>query len=506
MKVLKYLPFGALAAGLAALVLAYLQHKINLLLFFNSDALYLPSLYQDIVQRGGRLSQWFLTPAPYFFPDWPLYFAANGLFAQAWHAVAAYFVFQAVLLCGALYLLGRLLAPGAVASTSAAAVTLFIALLGAQGAYPYVYLLLSAYHVGEFLLSLLSLALLVQALRKDGPLPPTLPAGLFAAATLAVMSDKLYVLHHVLAVLAAFVLMRRRWQPVRRNLLVLAGALLAGCVAGALLHKLLVANPVGLPWKFTVKELARNARDIAALWGGLWQFSPLAATVTLGWYAALLALLPGTLRGRGWRIEERGTALLAVSSLASFGGLLLVMLLSRAPVTIRYFIPVFWLPLALAMPMLHAALPERARRALLPLAWLALLAALWQLVSLARGEPRAVQGAPYPEEVACIDRALRPYGAVHGIAGYWEASRITMLSQSGIRVAPVTATLEPNRWITTGRNFQSAYDFALVPRDAAAADQPEEAALRRLNGEPAAQAECGMLRVLVYPRAALKLP
>jgi hypothetical protein len=506
MKPLKYLPFGVLAAGLAALVLAYLQHKINLLLFFNSDALYLPSLYQDIVQRGGSLSQWFLTPAPYFFPDWPLYFAANGLFAQPWHAVAAYFVTQSVLLCGALLLLGRLFAPTSLAAASAAAATLYIGLLGAQGAYPYVYLLLSAYHVGEFLVSLLSLVLLVHAVRKDGPLSPALPAGLFVAAALAVMSDKLYVLHHVAGVLAAFVLLRRRWQPLRHNLLVLAGALLAGCVAGALLHKFAVANPVGLPWKFAAKELARNARDIVALWGDLWQFSPLAVIVTLAWHGVLLALLPGTLRGRGWRIEERGLALLAVSSLASLGGLLLLMLLSRAPVTIRYFIPVFWMPLVLALPMLHAALPERARRALLPLAWLALLAVLWQLVSLARGEPRSVQPAPYPEEVACIDRSLRPHGAVHGIAGYWEASRITMLSQSGIRVAPVTPGLEPNRWITTRRNFVPAYDFALVPRDSVPADQPEEAALRRLNGEPLAQAECGTLRVLVYPRGGLKLP
>ncbi len=52
----------------------------------HSDALYLPVLFEDVLRRGGSLGDWFLTPAPYFFPDFPLYLLAwlggAGVFAQ----------------------------------------------------------------------------------------------------------------------------------------------------------------------------------------------------------------------------------------------------------------------------------------------------------------------------------------------------------------------------------------------------------------------------------------
>lgn len=48
--------------------------------FLNSDLLYLPALFDDL-GRGGRLSDWRLTPAPYLFPDM-LIFGAAWLFSR----------------------------------------------------------------------------------------------------------------------------------------------------------------------------------------------------------------------------------------------------------------------------------------------------------------------------------------------------------------------------------------------------------------------------------------
>jgi hypothetical protein len=42
--------------------------------YFNTDYLYLPSLYRDIFIDHHSISGWSLTPAPYFFPDMLLYF------------------------------------------------------------------------------------------------------------------------------------------------------------------------------------------------------------------------------------------------------------------------------------------------------------------------------------------------------------------------------------------------------------------------------------------------
>ena len=42
--------------------------------FFNSDTLYLPSIYKDIFQEHNLLKDWQLNPSPNFFPDMLLYF------------------------------------------------------------------------------------------------------------------------------------------------------------------------------------------------------------------------------------------------------------------------------------------------------------------------------------------------------------------------------------------------------------------------------------------------
>src|SRR3954471_21858303 len=43
-------------------------------LFLSSDALYLPSLYQDILIDKNSVADWHLNPAPNFFPDMAAYF------------------------------------------------------------------------------------------------------------------------------------------------------------------------------------------------------------------------------------------------------------------------------------------------------------------------------------------------------------------------------------------------------------------------------------------------
>ncbi|NPC87214.1 hypothetical protein HPC49_54685, partial [Pyxidicoccus fallax] len=66
--------------------------------FFNADALYLPALYRDIVGLGGSWSGWRLTPAPYFFPDMPLYFASEALSGSLTRGVLVFAAAQLVLL------------------------------------------------------------------------------------------------------------------------------------------------------------------------------------------------------------------------------------------------------------------------------------------------------------------------------------------------------------------------------------------------------------------------
>lgn len=48
-------------------------------LFFNSDTLYLPSIYRDLFIDGSSLEGWFINPAPNLFPDVVIYFALHWI-------------------------------------------------------------------------------------------------------------------------------------------------------------------------------------------------------------------------------------------------------------------------------------------------------------------------------------------------------------------------------------------------------------------------------------------
>src|SRR5436190_2304784 len=63
---------------LFAVSTSYLSQKI-ISAFYNADMLYLPMLFRDLFYNGGNYVDWSLTPAPYFFPDWLIFFIAFSL-------------------------------------------------------------------------------------------------------------------------------------------------------------------------------------------------------------------------------------------------------------------------------------------------------------------------------------------------------------------------------------------------------------------------------------------
>ncbi|MES2349239.1 MAG: hypothetical protein V4641_16885, partial [Pseudomonadota bacterium] len=174
---MRRLGFAALAAALALLAsgcmtLVYLKQGIAPGLFFNSDALYLPALYYDLFERGGQLRQWFLTPAPYFFPDWPLYFGLRALTGDVYRALAGVMALQALLLWGLAALIVRRFTGGANALAAAAVALAAVCWGGLNGAFPYTYIMLASYHFGTFLALLLSLAWLLPLLQRPQPTQP----------------------------------------------------------------------------------------------------------------------------------------------------------------------------------------------------------------------------------------------------------------------------------------------------------------------------------------------
>jgi hypothetical protein len=83
-------------------------------------------------------------------------------------------------------------------------------------------------------------------------------------------------------------------------------------------------------------------------------------------------------------------------------------------------------------------------------------------VTLARSETPKIRLAQYaPPLVRDLDKYAGLYGLKYGVAGYWHARLITLLSQTGLRVYQVDRDLQPYHWVSN----MEWYSEALEDRD-----------------------------------------
>ena len=97
-----------LGIALIAFSLSLLQYlQTNDIRAYNSDLLYLPTLFKDLTEWGGHLFEWRLTPAPYFFPDMLLYFTFAAIIPNWQVALTLSVIVQLILFTTGWALLGR---------------------------------------------------------------------------------------------------------------------------------------------------------------------------------------------------------------------------------------------------------------------------------------------------------------------------------------------------------------------------------------------------------------
>jgi hypothetical protein len=179
------------------------------------------------------------------------------------------------------------------------------------------------------------------------------------------------------------------------------------------------------------------------------------------------------------------------------------LLVYNVPVMTRYFIAAICWPVLLAPLVAAQLLRARATGALLAAAFAG--CALIGVATARQWQGHPLQTDTYPDEVACIDKALATMDLHHGIAQYWDAKTTQYFSRNAITLAHYDDQLAESRWVTSKRYFRPAYDFALVgPLRAAPYNIPRER-LEALNGKPAQEARCGDYTVLLYGRDKLKL-
>jgi hypothetical protein len=254
--------FALLFSSLVNVIVFYLGgHSFRGYLVENSDILYLPTLFSDLISKGGRISDWFLTPAPYFFPDYPTYLIAYILGSGTYSRIAIFSVAQTILTFCAIWLLAKRVSQSE-ALIHAVTITIGLIWLALSAGEPFVILLASASHYGSFISAIIFAALWIQyKTPREQPGKGGLLSVMCILAFLSTLSDNFFIVQVTVPFVATAILVELADSdvPIRqgRARLIAAWVLLA-LVVPALMYRMPIPPPViNVAWSSAVDDQQR---------------------------------------------------------------------------------------------------------------------------------------------------------------------------------------------------------------------------------------------------------
>jgi hypothetical protein len=496
--------FGGFGAVYSSVATGQIEHS----LLYNSDAFYLPTLLKNL-QASLTLQGWDLPPSPYFFPDLLLYFLVAQLTDNLYVTMALFGVAQILLFLGGISLLQRAIfgASRQRHTLLLLSTTVFLLFLATGKETAFTYAILSAHHFGCLLVLPFALLLMLRVLQASTASIWSLPQfwGLLLLVGLTTFSDALFVIQFVVAALATMLLLHyvskqpsphTWWLSVGLGLAALGGPLLRQYLFGS--QKLAeYTSLTGNEWRISLSELWA--------WASITAFqNPL---LTLFWVSSFLTLLISL-----WlAYQHHGSSTAPVATLLFFvlstlGTVAAVIVTGNFPneFSTRYLLSALILPLIVGWPSLVIQLEPLRRQFIQPRGALVQgsLAGILLIVAQPFVQWRALATLPHFTDpfVACMDQATRERQLHNGLAHYWQAMYLSLLSQNDLHVVQVYPDLTPHLWNNNRDWYRGSFDFVITDVGPA----PEyairtEPVLQRL-GEPADQFECGNSLVLVYNR------
>jgi len=456
------------AVSLAASILAaaafcwlFLLNADIQLFFTQSDTLFLPALFSDLHRDLGSFQHWHFPAAPSYFPDLPIYAAADLVATDFRAALLLFGILQLLLLFVGSWLLMRELAPCRFPSFAVcfwavfAGATLLSYVLGGPFAVRrFMYVMLPVHHFGAFLIGIYGLAVVLAYLRQQRAWLLCLLAALTAATAL---SDLIFILYFVAPTLGLLIILMTE-RPRRRAAFRLASVLTAAALVGHLAQKYLsnagdlhaYAAVVGRsPW-VSLRALVwllmgENVGEVAFA----------AAFVILPWHRMVrraVALVMAWLHRRPIALSPfEMFVLYAVGAAAIIMVAVVYMgLLDTIRSRTRYLMPVNFLPVLWVVFLLAPRLQGYWER----------LPSARQVVGVAAGAAATAAGVGSaliwsgPVSVAAVMRApaaVQCFGhnAQAGFADYWMTKPLVMFSDRRLSVGQLRPDAKLLYWVSS---------------------------------------------------------
>jgi len=477
----------------------------------NSDTLFYPALLSDVFDGAGRFSDWSLPAAPYFFPELAIFLLG---YLTGWRAdlqLLAVALVQSYLIFLALQSLVKqtsLRKPFFV-TTVIFAVLCYFALASNKpfdfiSGGPFVLLLVSAFHFGVFLITLIFLSLWLKVIDEQRqPTQHLLNTTLLALlAFLATSSDSFFLTQTIgpLIVIALSQSLISRYDFWRVTLMPLLVAIVA-CVAGFFSNDLLFATTTRPSPHFGLTGYETRLEAMVNVFASVVSTYPILLFVFLLY--AVIVLISALRFFKSPVNVSKLTWLTIFSLLSLISTVAALALLTNVPtIGARYLLPVFFWPVIIVI--LYAT--DFANRLFVPAA---VALSICIMVQLSVGsyhllESSKLNRAGYSDDLACIDEALKDTDARHGLAQYWDARYLQTFSKLKLTVAQYTVDLEPMDFFTSTRSFRPGYDFAVSSRNVNDAWQIPLDLLVRKGGEPKRIERCGSRTLYVFAKDGLK--
>lgn len=463
---------------------------------FNSDALYLPVLMNNLIHQNGSLSDWYLTPAPYFFPDMLVFYISAMATADLFWQLLIYGCLQVFLTFVIVLSVFKQLKLKNYLLASAVLCVVMVS-LAALSIGPYPYLLVSAFHFGSFMSTLAVASCWLAYTRADRNYKKWIFICLLCSlAYFSALSDNLFQAEAIIPFFASVVVFNlRNFRANHKQFLTMLGVV-AAAFLGSYSYKFLVAhqtrnNAYLRPYKLLdnwdvigpiLKQFASQNLIYTAL-----AFFTIAFCVYYVFKLLTERELPSQEKQNGW--------LVCFFMLSVFSNISLVLLIDIYPAE-RYLIAFYTLPAVLFIYLFARAIESFSEKVAHRFFW-TIIFFIIAFVSAKNYLANGVRYKHYPDAVSCVDRALAEQNAFNGLSEYWNAKYLQALSTLQIEIAQFDADLAEKRWITSDKFFRDKYDFIVLSENDGERFPNAEYMTKNL-GNPTLEVNCYPFTVLFY--------
>jgi hypothetical protein len=485
---------------------------------FNVDSLFIPLVTEDIIHRGGKLTDWHMNQAPLFIPDMLISAILTVLVGDPIIRVVAAAVIQVLLTFAAIWYL----AAKTVQRRYPVYALLALVIILWEGFIPedrfvdkffmhiFAHIFALTFHYGTFICVLLLACFWFAVEDKERPGGGrALIAFILVFCVLGGASDLLFIAQAGAPLMATALLIYGVNSAYSRRRVLVPAAAFACAVAGAVLYRHLndkaPADNLTATIDVILAFIPIRLRGLHYLMSVVMSGTRLYTVLLAGYLVLVMFAFVRLFTRQAQTDHEKNLLFLTVYSFASIAATLLAQFLfAPDDIVDRYSIPLFFFPLIIPALYLGQVRVKGTAVAALCLC-VGMTAVLAGNVINHVGQFGARRS--HYSEIACIDAVLAETGARHGIAEYWFARALLFFSTHELRTAQFDfPALLPHPSLASERYFGDGYDFIIIPEVNASEDGKKvRTEIVGWNGEPRREAVCSGLGVLVYDEGELRV-